>query len=296
MNSHRMKAVFAIVGLCSFIFSSNVSAQTDDFGMDFSLEAEKKIYKGVNFSIEGNARTQDDTQTIERWGGGASLGVKLLNTKNFNLKASVKWEYMWIYNLAEVKEWYESETEEIPHIVPGPNGMPVREIETITETDHKYNFTDSFWRNRHRTSAALSATYTPNKRWAFSLKETFQYNHFCQSSKTTYKFRHKNIEDPDTKLYLKETEQKNVKAKDRTVLRSKVAVQYDTKHCPIDPYISGEYGCGLNYSANKWKLEAGADYKINKQNKLTFFYRYLTENDDDEPNGHLVGIGYSIKL
>lgn len=291
MNRPKVKVVLAIATLGSMAFVPNASAQTDDFGMDFSLEAEKKICKGVNFSIEGNARTQDDTQTIERWGAGASLGVKLLNTKKFNLKASVKWEYMWINNLAETKETYETETETYEYFT--PDGLVT---ETETETNYKCNYTEGFWRNRHRTSAALSATYTPNKRWAFSLKETLQYNHFCQSSKTTYKFRHKNIEDPDTKLYLKETEQKNVKAKDRTVLRSKVAVQYDTKHCPIDPYISGEYGCGLNYSANKWKLEAGADYKINKLNKLTFFYRYLTENDDDEPNGHLVGLGYSIKL
>lgn len=287
----RIKAVIAILGLNSLIFTSSVSAQTDDFGLDFNLEAEKKICKGVDFAIEGNARTQDNAKKIERWGAGASLGVKLLKTNKFDLKASAKWEYMWIYNLSETKEWYESETEEYQHFT--PEGWVT---ETETETDYKYNFTDYFWRNRHRTSVSLSATYSPNKRWTFSLKEMFQYSHFCQSSKTTYKFRHKNIEDPDTKLYFKEMENKNVKAKDRTVLRTKVSVQYDIKHCPIDPYLSGEYGCGLNYSANKWKFEAGADYKIDKQNKLNFFYRYLTENDDDEPNGHLVGIGYSIKF
>ena len=288
MNSHRMKAVFAIVGLCSFIFSSNVSAQTDDFGLDFSLDAEKKLCKGVDFSIEGNARTQDNTQKIERWGAGAVLGVKLYKTKKLSVKASLKWEYMWINNLAETIDKYK--TEEYEYFT--PDG-----IVTETETYYNgYNHTDHFWRNRHRTSVAISATYTPNKRWSFSLKEMFQYNHFCQSSKDTYKWRPEDIEDPASEMHLKEIEIKDVKAKDRTVLRSKVTVQYDTKHCPIDPYVSGEYGCGLNYSANKWKLEAGADYKINKQNKLTFFYRYLTENDDDEPNGHLVGIGYSIKL
>ena len=283
MNKLRTQATLAIVWLHSLIFISHVSAQTDDFGLDFSLEAGKKICKGVDFAIEGNARTQDDTQKMERWGIGAGLGVKVYNTKTFDVKASVKWEYMWINNLAETKEKYDVQEYNTP------DGIIYKDIYD------GYNYTDHFWRNRHRTSAALSATYTPNKRWKFSLKETFQYNHFCQASKTTEKWR---LEDEDdmNSLYLKEIEQKNVKAKDRTVLRSKITMQYDTKHCPIDPYLSGEYGCGLNYSANKWKFEAGADYKLNKKNKINLFYRYQTENDDDEPNGHLLGIGYSIKL
>lgn len=281
----------AVIALNSMMFTSPVAAQTDDFGMDFSLEAEKKICKGVDFSIEGYSRTHDNANKVERWGAGASLGVKLYKSKTFDVKASAKWEYMWINNLAETKEEYEVNTETYEYFT--PDGIVT---ETETETNYKCNYTPGFWRNRHRTSAAISATYSPNKRWSFSLKEMFQYSHFCQSSKTTYKFRHKNLEEPDTRLYLKETEGKKVKAKDRTVLRSKLSVQYDTKHCPIDPYVSGEYGCGLNYSANKWKYEVGADYKLDKKNKINVFYRYLTENDDDEPNGHLVGIGYSIKL
>lgn len=266
MNSLRTKALLAIVGLGSLVFTSRMSAQTDDFGLDFSLGAEKKICKGVDVGIEGYARTQDNTQKIERWGAGASVGVKVVNTKTFSVKASAKWEYMWINNLAE-----------------------------RTEKRNGYNYTNHFWRNRHRTSASLSAAYSPSKRWEISWKETFQYNHFCESSKTTEKWRFEDKDDMNS-LYLSDEELKTVMAKDRTVLRSKITVQYDTKHCPIDPYISGEYGCGLNYSTNKWKFEAGADYKLNKKNKINLFYRYLTEDDDDEPNGHLVGIGYSIKL
>ena len=266
MNSRKIKAVLAIIGINSLIFTPNASAQTDDFGLDFSLEAEKKICKGVDFSIEGNARTQDNTQQMERWGAGAALGVKLCNTKTFSVKAAAKWEYMWIKNLAET-----------------------------TEKRNGYNHTNHFWRNRHRTSASLSAAYSPSKRWEISWKETFQYNHFCEASKTTEKWMLKDKNDINS-LYLSDKELKTVNAKDRMVLRMKVTVQYDTKHCPIDPYVSGEYGGGLNYDANKWKFEAGADYKINKKNKINLFYRYLTENDDDELNGHLVGIGYSIKL
>lgn len=283
MSSRKTLAALVVIGLHAFALAPQASAQSDDFGMDFSFEAGKKIRKGLDFSIEGNARTQDNTRKMERWSVGGALGMKLYNTKKFDVKASLKWEYMWKNNLSETKDKYDEE------VYNTPEGE-------YTETYYKgYNCTEHYWRNRHRTSAALSATYSPNKRWAFSLKETFQYNHFCQTTKTTEKYRLKD-EDDMSSMYLKEMELKDVKAKDRTVLRSKATALYNTKKCPIDPYLSCEFGCGLNYVASKWKLETGADYKLNKKNKLNMFYRYQTENDDEEPNGHLIGIGYSIKF
>ena len=82
--------------------------------------------------------------------------------------------------------------------------------------------------------------------------------------------------------------------KDQTILRSRLSASYDIKGYPIDIFASVEYGCGLNYHVNKWKFIGGYDFKINKKNKLSLYYRYNTENDDDEVNGHLVGLGYKI--
>ena len=89
---------------------------------------------------------------------------------------------------------------------------------------------------------------------------------------------------------------KEYKAKDRVLLRSKLGVDYNIRNCPVDPYVSAEFGCGLNYSTNKWKFTAGADIKINKQNKIDLFYRYQIEDDDDEPNGHFIGLAYNLKF
>ena len=70
----------------------------------------------------------------------------------------------------------------------------------------------------------------------------------------------------------------------------------ELRKCPVDPYLSAEYGCGLNYTTNKWKFTAGADIKLNKQNKIDVFYRYQTEDDEDEPNGHFIGVGYNLEF
>ena len=162
----------------------------------------------------------------------------------------------------------------------------------FADVEKGYNEKAAYWRNRHRSSLSLAANYQPNQRWDFTQKEIVQYTHFCEASTTVDKYRLNDDED----IYLKETSTKDYRPKDRFILRSRFTTQYNTRHCPFDPYASVEYGCGLNYTTNKWKYTAGTDIKLNKQHKFTLFYRYQTEDDDDEPNGHLIGAGYSFKF
>ena len=104
-------------------------------------------------------------------------------------------------------------------------------------------------------------------------------------------------EDDDVDGFYKiKNDRKSVDPKDRFVLRSKFTVEYNVKGIPLNPFASIDYGCGMNYTANKWKYSVGADYTINKKHKLTLYYRFQTEDDDDEPNGHMLGLGYKIKL
>lgn len=276
-NNHgawgRMPRILLAVALLASQAVLGVSAQSDDdFGLDFSAEATKKMGKNLDVSVEGEVRTQDNTGKIERYVAGASVGYKLYNTKKFDLKASLGWKYMWNYKLSEQKDHYDSDG--------AWNG---------------YNETYPFWRHRHRTSATLGASYKPNKRWSFSLKETFQYTHFAEDSTQRNRYRLKSYQGEKVLRY-KDTDTKTYAAKDKTVLRSKLTASYNIRHSHFEPYASVDYGCGLNYSTNKWKFTAGTDYKLTKQHKLTLFYRYITEDDDDDPNGHLVGLGYSFKF
>lgn len=269
------------LSIISLFCAMGAYAQSDDFGMDFSLTAEKKLCDRVELSVEGNARTQDNTSKIDRWSVGAAIATKVYDGDKFSIKAFAGWEYLWMHILGEKKDKYDTSTS----IAPGGEVTEVKYYEG-------YNETEPYWRDRHRTSVGASASYKPNKRWSFQLKETVQYSHYAKASTTKNKYRL----DDDDNIYLKEAETDSKKAKDRTILRSRLSADYNIKHCPINPFASAEYGCGLSYSTNKWKFTAGADYKINKTNILTAFYRYQTEDDDDDPNGHIIGIGYKIKL
>lgn len=46
----------------------------------------------------------------------------------------------------------------------------------------------------------------------------------------------------------------------------------------------------------KTRYTLGTEYKINKRSKLDLFYRYQSETDDEEDDGHVLGLGYSLKF
>lgn len=318
---------------------SSVNSKSNDFGLAFNLDIEKKLARRLSFDLEGEFRTQDNTGKAERWMAGGSLHYKIYQSldKKFNLKVGAGFLFMRKYNLAETTNFEKlAEHYDDAGNVDGYN-------ERIG-----YKNTEAYWRSRHRTSLSLSASYSPSKRWTISLKETFQYNHYCstdsiprtRTSTSFYKWRpcgtdldyieglantgyryltqddgstmyyydknHYAINDEDA-IYAKETPDKEEPftevdnksprtSKDRLVLRSKLTVEYNVKGLPINPYASIDYGCGLNYKVNKWKYTLGTEYKINKQNKIDFYYRFSHDDDDEEPNGHIIGVGYKYSF
>ena len=306
----RLSLLFCIIAI-----SLSGMAQ-DDFGYDLSIAGETKIAKGLKFEFEGGMRTQDDAERIDRFEVGAGLSYRLYQSldKKITLKANAGFEYLWTNRLKETEnKYFEAEDDLVKQ------GF-------FNAGDLKgYNITNQYWRNRYRINPSLAFSYSPNKRWSFSLKEIVQFTHYCEASTTRTKWRvdeYNSILNNDGSinwiispyqynddLYVDDQtfdENGNVLGKvlnqseitknykDCTVLRSRLSASYDIKGFPIDIVASIEYGCGLNYKANKWKFMGGYDYKINKTNKLTVFYRYTTEDDDDEVNGHLVGLGYKV--
>lgn len=284
MNS---KKIFLFAALLSSAICGHAQSN-HDFGLAFSATAEKKISNVVSFELEGDVMTQNKTKDVERWAIGGSFDFKLINRKKFDLKASAGWTYLWQKRLdAELTPHYDQML------------TPVGIIDVLDGCNQSFNY----WRNRHRTSIGISAAYKPTKRWEFSLRESVQYNHYCQSTQTRFKYRNDDLDDdatikdvlndPTTEVIPND---KTRGAKDRFILRSKLTILYNIKHSPFSPYAACDYGCGLNYQANKWKVFAGTDINLSKQHKLDVYYRFSTEDDDEDPNGHIVGVGYKFKF
>lgn len=282
----------------ALIASTAAMAQSerDDFGVDVSIGAEKEILPNLDLSVEANVRTQEHSERIERYVIGGELGYKFLNTATFDMKVSGGFEYMWQQKMAETK----TAKTPYPFAQFDDQGNPVYDAQGMPVPDTRYrnyNVDERYWRNRHRTSLGLSATYSPNKRWSFQLKETVQYNHYCrEDSINQYEYRWNENDDGDKYLPAPGIDRKGVDPKDRFILRSKLTVEYNVKDLPLNLFASVDYGCGLNYTANKWKYTLGEEWSINKKHKITCFFRYQTEDDDDEPDGLMIGMGYKIKF
>ena len=306
------------ISFCMAVSSLWAMAQSDDFGYELGIEGETKLATGLKLEFEGSMRTQDDAERIDRYVAGIGISYRLFQTsdKAFSIKANLGFNYLWTQKLPEKEMKYFEANDGLVN----DGYFNVGDIKG-------YNITSKYWRNRYRINPGISLGYSPNKRWSFSLKETIQYCHYNKASATRTKYRpdeyNSNVNADgsidwiyspykyDEDSYVDEdykdvngnvigkslnTDNDMKSAKDRTILRSKFEATYDIKGFPVDVFASVEYGCGLNYSTHKWKFTGGYDYKINKKNKLTLFYRYNTENDDEEANGHLVGLGYKFEF
>lgn len=267
----------------------------DDFGVNLSVSTEKKFSSRFEGDLSIDSRFQNICEKgyMERIGLGAGLGYKIVNTKMFDLKINAGVEY-----IRQTKP---------------------TELEITTKKKLKVTRQRSF--DRIRTSAGFGASFKPNKRWSFLLKETVQYNHYYPHHALVAKFENKLptegekyyiYKDGDTDCHYKydedaswhrnvanaddDPEEKKFEAKDRLILRNKLTIKYDIKHSILSPYASCDYGLGLNYNTNKWKVSAGTEIHLSKKHNMDVYYRYQTEDDDDEPNGHLLGVGYILKF
>ena len=83
------------------------AAQRDDFGLDFSVEVEKKINKQWSLELEGELRTRNDAKTNDRWSAGVGLDYKISKW----LKASAG--YTFLYDNNERISYFQANDDEV---------------------------------------------------------------------------------------------------------------------------------------------------------------------------------------
>jgi long-subunit fatty acid transport protein len=278
--------------LLCLLLSCTARGGNNDFGLDISAGAEKKLMYGrLTLGLDADFRTQSNTSRVERYALEASASYKLVDRRKFGLKARFSYEHIWSQKLGECESTYKDKYEDDKFDYVG-NGQfaPILKGYNVG-----YNYTAAYWRMRSRLNAAIAFSYKPTKRWSFSLRETVQYSHYYSTTADRTKYREK-VRYGEETTYTTEQLVKDKVSKNHFLLRSKLTIEYDIRRCPLTPFASVDYGTGLGYNAQKWKISAGTSLKLNYQNSMKVYYRFQTENDDDEPNGHLLGIGYEYKF
>ena len=241
------------------------AAQSDDFGLDFSLEAQKKLSKQWSVSLEGEYRSRNNAKTNDRWSVG--LGVDYKVTKW--LKASAG--YTLLYDNNERITYSDKED-----VLDG-------DFDKVGEPKK----CAQYWQVRHRFNVSLTA----NKKlgdFRFSLRERWQYTYrpeYTVDERWSYL---DNAYDGKEHTYA---------GKGKNVLRSRLQVEYAKKGWDVTPYANVELFNA--WSLQKTRYTVGLDWDISKQHTLGAFYRYQNvrnDDDDNEPNSHLIGVSYKIKF
>lgn len=283
-NSRNKKTAVAFLLSAVFILAPTFSAnaQTDDeFGVWTTVEATAKISKRVKLDFEAEHRTVDNIGAVERISVGAGATCKITDW----LKASAGYIFIYGYNPEEKKIKFD-------------DPLDVDGIGTF----YDYDIDHAYWTDRHRAHFSLTGEYKVG-RVEFSLRERLQYTYTNSATTDETKYRWKqNFDDNDNEtepyLIIKEIVPDEKEAKENLTLRSRLTAKWDIANCKITPFASVE----LYTRLDKWKgfdrlrYRLGATYKINKDNKVSLYYLFQHDNDDDKPRGHAIGLGYSIDL
>ena len=242
-------------------------AQSDDFGLDFTLEAEKKLTKSLSLSAEAEMRTRNNTKTTDRWSAGIGIDYKL--TKWLKVSAG----YNFLYDNNERTSYYEA-TDDAVLDGDANEGDPKKCAQ--------------YWAPRHRFNVSLTFDKKLFGDFRFSLRERWQYTYrpaYTVDERWSYL---NNAYDGKPHTY---------SGKGMNVLRSRLQVEYDKKGFPLTPYANVEFFNA--WSLQKTRFNVGLDIQLSKQHTLGAFYRYQTvrnDEDDNDPNIHMIGVAYKFKF
>lgn len=265
MMTAILKVVKKILPFYLFAFlPMTASAQSDDFGLDFTLEAQKKLSKKWSLGLEGELRTRDNASTNDRWSLGLDIDYKIAKW----LKASAGYTYL-----------YDNQVQTSYYL---PTDDDVLEGDAEAGDPKKCA---QYWAPRHRFNVSLTASQKFGN-WKLSLRERWQYTYrpeYTVDERWSYL---KQAYDGKPHTY---------SGKGKNVLRSRFQVEYDKKGLAVTPYANVELFNA--WSLQKVRFNVGLDWDITKHHTLGAFYRYQSvssDDDDNESNRHIIGLGYKL--
>ena len=102
-------------------------AQSDDFGIWYSLGAEKKISKNLSVGAETEFRTRNDAKTADRWSTGIEAEYKIIK----GVKASAGYTFLYDNNMEKLSYNYD---EVVKNLQKQLYGVDVNELLTVDQS------------------------------------------------------------------------------------------------------------------------------------------------------------------
>ena len=282
---HNLKKFSCIIALlCGFI---PTMAGENNFGVWSEIGLEKELSAHWNIGMATEYRAQEH----DRWAIEANVGYKPCKY----LKLGATYNFLYSHKPEERKEHYKDD---------------------IMEPDNwnGYNLNEGYWSPRHRFSVDATGTVKVGGWLRISVRERYQFTHRAKQSFTQEKFRFAKAYDAEDNMTYElkegypEYEEEVKEHVSDNVLRSRLKLAYDKKKAKLCPFASVEFHNNLDkgqkMNLEKIRSSIGVEYKINKQNEISWAYLLNCNIHDDGEEGfarlherlHVIQLGYNHKF
>lgn len=286
------KIILTVIGLCFLTVS--LSAQSN-WGLRGSVGVEKKIAKGFDAGVEARYHQTDNFKNTDRWSIGMTMSKRLYrnDAKTFNVKAGLGYKYMKVYNDWSTK--YKDDDEGVENRL---------EPQFYIDNNYDFNLKNSYVDSRHRMTASLQAALEVG-RFKISLRETYQFTHTDSASYDVDKYRYDDGQTnwgnkgytniTGTSYYIR-NDISGKSASNKSVLRSRIGLDYDIPHWKYDPFVSYEMFNSMSngFKTEKSRITAGVEFSFNKMHNFEVAYMWQNQHDDDEPAGSFICLSYTL--
>lgn len=280
------------------------SAQSESglwLGADVSYDITRRL--GAEFEL--GTRFEDDFSRLTRYDAALGIDYKLLPW----LKLGAGYDFIRDYSPGEAPTIvYKKDAN-------SPDGL--RHDSDGNLVVNGYNAEASYWRTKHRVYLDATGKWKAG-RFSFSLRERYQFTAYAPVSDVELRYRDE-LEERDLSSYSGPyagpyvdsegdsywyglTNIRSKDAKSKHYLRSRLAVDYNIRHCPLTPFASYEIANDLGdaFSIVRHRATVGFDWTLtrNKQHTLSLAYAYQHGAHEEVGNSdlHIISLGYKLSL
>lgn len=266
-----MNKIFCKWLLISLPILLPATLQADDFGTWMEAGLTKDLGKNFSLSSEVSFRSNNNLKSVERWDWSLGVGYKVCPY----LKLSANYVFLYGYSPDKWKEHYK------------------KDIETYENWDG-YNVTKSYWNTRNRFNLEATGSIDIG-RFTLSLRERYQYTRTNSATEIKDRYRFQNIGEKQDLVY-RETFEDFQKPKTKQLLRSRLQVEYNIRHCKVTPYVSFELFNKLDdhFEIDSKRFIVGGEYKLTKKHRLSL--SYVFEKENGASNLHVIDLSYKFKF
>ena len=282
---------FVAIALFLILAQDSVCAQSET-GLWAGAGLKKDLPKGMDAEFDAEWRQIGFFNETDRWSAGVSFSKRLYRnkSKSFNIKADAGYKFLSSNRKAyTIDKRNPDEYEQVDGMDP----------QFYLDSCFDFNLTKAFMESRHRISASLSAGLEVG-RFKFSLRERLQYTYSCGKEDIREKHRFVERYDMNTGESSKvdSITYVSIDASEKTMLRSRISVDYDIPHFKLDPFVSYEIFSDLSNSEvfEKGRLTAGAGFSLKKKHAFQFAYVWQNTTDDDESVRSAISLSYTFKF